>query len=81
MTDNALTALALSLVAALFGILTMLLGWLGAKLYSKLDEMSKNLILMASELHNKINGIDLRLTKVETRCDESADHFHKRAGQ
>ncbi len=83
MPDNALTAMALSLVATLFGLLTMILGWLGAKLYAKLDEMSKNLILMTSELHNKINGIDLRLTKVETRCDDAGEayHSHKRSGQ
>ena len=83
MSDNTLTALALSLVATLFGLLTLILGWLGAKLYAKLDEMSKNLIIMASELHNKINGIDIRLTKVETRCDDAGDsyHDHKRSGQ
>ncbi len=80
MSDNALTALALSLVATLFGLLTMILGWLGAKLYAKLDEMSKNLILMAGELHNKINGIDVRLVEVETRCDISG-HWHKRDGE
>lgn len=81
MSDNALTALALSLVATLFGLLTMILGWLGAKLYNKLDEMSKNLILMASELHNKINSIDTRLVKVETRCEESSDHIHRKIAQ
>lgn len=81
MADNTLTALALSLVATLFGLLILILGWLGAKLYSKLDEMSKNLVLMASELHTKINVIDLRLTKVETRCDDTGDEYHRRRGQ
>lgn len=65
MNDNVVISLALALVAALFSLLTLIIGWLGNKLYNKLDEMSKNLQTMASELHNRITGIDKRLTRVE----------------
>ena len=40
MSDTQLLTLSAQLVAALFGILIMLLGWLGSKLYSKLESMS-----------------------------------------
>lgn len=68
MSETQLLTIASSLVATLFGILIMVLGWLGNKTYTKLDEISRNLIVMAGELHDRINGIDVRLTVVETRC-------------
>lgn len=70
MTDTQLLTLAASLVATLFGLLVTIIGWLGNKFYVKLDEISKNLVEMAGELHERINGLDRRVTKVETRCAE-----------
>ena len=67
MTETQLLAIAASLVATLFGLLVAIIGWLGNKFYSKLDEISKNLVLMAGELHDRINGLDRRVTVVETR--------------
>lgn len=67
MTETQLLAIAASIVATLFGLLVAIIGWLGNKFYSKLDEISKNLVLMASELHERINGLDRRVTVVETR--------------
>lgn len=67
MTETQLLAIAASLVATLFGLLVVIIGWLGNKFYSKLDEISKNLVLMAGELHERINGLDRRVTVVETR--------------
>lgn len=69
MSDTTLLAVAASLVATLFGLLVAIIGWLGNKFYTKLDEISKNLILMAGELHDRINGLDRRLVKVETTID------------
>lgn len=62
-----LLTIASSLVATLFGLLILILGWLGNKTYNKLDEISGNLIKMAGELHTRINGIDRRLIRVEAR--------------
>lgn len=70
MTETQLLTLAASLVATLFGLLVAILGWLGNKFYSKLDEISGNLVKMAGELHDRINGLDRRVTKVETQCEE-----------
>lgn len=70
MSDTQLLAISASLVATLFGVLVTVLGWLGNKFYAKLDEISKNLVDMAGELHDRINGLDRRVTKVETRFEE-----------
>lgn len=69
MSETTLLAIAASLVATLFGVLVAIIGWLGNKFYTKLDEISKNLITMAGELHDRINGIDRRLVRVETTID------------
>ena len=66
MNDTILLTIAASLVATLFGVLVAIIGWLGNKFYSKLDEISNNLVKMAGELHDRINGLDRRLVRVET---------------
>lgn len=70
MSEAAMLAIAASLVATLFGLLVAIIGWLGNKFYSKLDEISKNLIAMAGELHERINEVDRRLVRVETTIDK-----------
>lgn len=69
MNDTILLTIAASLVATLFGVLVAIIGWLGNKFYAKLDEISKNLVQMAGELHERINGLDRRLVRVETTID------------
>lgn len=69
MNDTFLLTISASLVATLFGVLVAIIGWLGNKFYAKLDEISKNLVHMAGELHERINGLDRRLVRVETTID------------
>lgn len=70
MNDAELLKLAAFLVATLLGLLVTLIGWLGNKFYTKLDEISKNLQEMAGELHERINGLDRRVTRVETQFED-----------
>lgn len=65
-SEVTLLAIALSVIAGLFGILILILGWIGGRLYNKLDEVVVNLQKMASELHDRITGIDKRVTAIET---------------
>lgn len=67
MDETYLLNLSLAIVAAMFGLLTAVLGWLGSRIYSKLDEMGKTMNAIASDLHEKINGLDRRVTVVETQ--------------
>lgn len=68
MSEVNLLPLSLSLVAALFGLLCLILGWMGNKIYIKLDELGKALTKIAGDLHERINGIDRRVTVIETLC-------------
>ena len=74
MSETQLLTIACMLVATLFGILVAIIGWLGNKFYTKLDEISKNLVTMAGELHDRINGLDRRTTVLETKI-ESREHM------
>jgi biopolymer transport protein ExbB/TolQ len=69
MEQSTVLTLAASLVATMFGLVIAVLGWLGSRVYSKLDEMSVRMDSIASELHTRINGLDHRVTVVETRCE------------
>ena len=59
---------ATSLVAVMFGLLCAIMGWVGNRVSVKLDELDAKISAMASELHTRINQIDNRVTKLETRC-------------
>lgn len=64
MTDAQLLTLSAQLVAALFGILILILGWMGNKLSSKLDSMTS----IFDEIKREIQKIDNRVTRLEERC-------------
>lgn len=70
MTETQLLTMAASLVATLFGLLVAVLGWLGNKIYTKLEEMGDTMHVIAGDLHDRINGIDGRLIKVETKLED-----------
>ena len=73
MTDTQLLTIAATLVATLFGMLVTLLGWLGNKIYSKLDELSRTMHSIEGDLRGKIGDLDRRMTVVETRCNSRHD--------
>lgn len=61
----------LGLVATMFGLLTLVIGWIGNKMYQKLDEMSALMRNIEADLHGQISDLDRRVTKVEMRCELS----------
>lgn len=70
MEKAVLTELLLILVAAMFGMLVGVFGWLSNKLYEKLDYMNKSLQDIENSLISKIHEIDKRVTKVETEAPQ-----------
>lgn len=68
MNETLMLTVASGLVAALFGLLVALLSWLGNKIYSKLEELNLTLHQIAGDLHERINGLDRRVTVIETTC-------------
>ena len=73
MTETVALTIALGLVATLFGLLTAILSWTGAKVIGRLDSVVEKLEKVASELHARINGIDNRLSVVESEISHKAD--------
>ena len=59
--------IAASLVATMFGLLISILGWMGNKVYSKMEEMGVTLHKIAGDLHQKIESLDRRITVVEVK--------------
>lgn len=66
MSETQMLTMAATLVAAMFGLLATVLGWIGSRAIAALDAMRDKLDEVASELHNRINAIDRRVTVVET---------------
>lgn len=64
MTDAQLLTFSAQLVAALFGLLILILGWMGNKLSTKLDSMAS----IFDEIKREIQKIDNRVTRLEERC-------------
>ena len=64
MSDAQLLTLSAQLVAALFGLLILILGWMGNKLSTKLDSMTS----IFDEIKREIQKIDSRVTRLEERC-------------
>jgi membrane protein implicated in regulation of membrane protease activity len=61
----------LSLVATMFGLLVLVLGWMGSKVYDRLGEMAASMHNIESDLHGKIGALDRRVTRVEARVEIS----------
>lgn len=59
----------LALVAVLFSVLVLMLGWLGNKVYSRLGSLATTLHRVESDVHGRISQLDRRVTRVETKCN------------
>lgn len=70
MTETEMLTIAAALVAAMFGLLTTVIGWMGSRAVNSIDQMREKLNEVAGELHTRINGIDSRLVKVETKLED-----------
>jgi len=62
-------SIAISLVATLFGLLVLVLGWLGNKIYTKLDSLDSSVRLLESDLRGQISRLDRRITRIEALGD------------
>lgn len=81
MNEISFVAISGSLVATLFGLLTIVVGWIGSRVILKLDDVVEALRNVETELHTRINKLDNRITAIETRCgDQFANlHIHHRS--
>lgn len=68
MTETQMLA---ALVASLFGLLSVIVGWLGSRVIVRLDTLADKMDGVKSELHSRVNGLDNRLVKVETLASKN----------
>lgn len=66
-----LLTIAATLVATLFGLLVAVVSFIGSRVISSLDAMNDKLDKVAQDLHVRITGLDLRLTRVETKIEDN----------
>lgn len=69
MTETQMLTIAAALVASMFGLLTAVVGWVGSRAISSIDAMREKLSEVAGELHTRINGLENRVVKMETKLE------------
>ena len=57
--------IALVVVGTLFTLLMAIIGWMGNKIYNKLETVEKQINEIEKELHEKILVLDRRVTRLE----------------
>lgn len=70
MSETQMLTISGVLVATLFGLLTTVIGWGAQKVINKLDLLYQKLEDETRSISERINGIDRRVTRLETRCEE-----------
>lgn len=72
MSETQMLTMAAALVAAMFGLLIAVISWIGSRAINAIDQMKDKLNEVAGELHTRINGIENRMVKVETRLEKNS---------
>ena len=62
-----------ALCSILFGLICALIGYGGNKIIQKMDQLYERVDGYVNNLHVRINGIDTRVTVLETRCRSRHD--------
>ena len=69
----------IALCAGMFGILVLIIGWIGVRIHSKLDEIFKELALIRNDFGVELGKVDRRLSKeiaiVDRRTTRLEDRF------
>jgi uncharacterized protein YoxC len=66
MSENFIISIATSLVAIFFGMLVAILGWLGNKIYSSLENVNRSIREMEKEIMVRLGDMDRRITRIES---------------
>ena len=74
MAEAQILTMATTLVATLFALLVTVLGWIGNKIYTKLDEVNQTMRQIEKDLGIRLHDIDRRLTKIETVSSIPSTH-------
>lgn len=67
MDTTILLTVSFSMIAALFGVLCGVIGWVGHRMALSIEDNNKKIDALKDEVVTKINTVSLRLVKVESK--------------
>ncbi|MFA6064059.1 MAG: hypothetical protein WC736_15830 [Gallionella sp.] len=59
--------LLLGIAGSLIGLLTVVVGWIGVRIHSRLDSISKSLQAIERDLRSDLSGLDRRVVRLEVQ--------------
>lgn len=69
METGSIITLACAIAGTLFGILSAVIGWVGARVIVKQDELLSKLTDIKDDIHERIAELETRLVRLETIWD------------
>lgn len=69
MTESAFNGILIGLLVFFFGMLVIVLGWIGSRVHAKLDDLYSVLDVKLGEVTNKLGGIERDLRSELTGLD------------
>lgn len=59
----------MNFISALLALLCALIGWIGNRIHTRLDEISQTLVKIERDLRTELAGLDRRVTRLETKSE------------
>jgi hypothetical protein len=69
MPEMNMLSILMGIIGTLVGLLTVVIGWIGTRIHSRLDSISTSLSGIEKDLRKDLSSLDRRLVAVETRHD------------
>ena len=64
-------------IGGLIGLLTLVIGWIGSRIHTRLDDISKSLSSIEKDLRKDLSSLDRRLIAIETKHEIEGTGIHK----
>jgi hypothetical protein len=74
MSDSYLINMILPVISGLMATLILIIGWIGNRIHTRLDEISKTLGTIERDLREDLSDLDRRLTILEATCQYRIDN-------
>jgi hypothetical protein len=63
-------------IGGLIGLLTIVIGWIGTRIHTRLDDISKSLSGIEKDLRGDLSNLDRRVVAIETRHEIEGTGLH-----
>jgi hypothetical protein len=68
MNDSYLINMMLPIISGLMATLILIIGWIGNRLHTRLDDINKTLGKIEHDLRQDLSSLDRRVTMIEANC-------------